>query len=180
VIRPAAGLVLLAAGLAACGLRRGDLATALRARGLMVPVAGVDPAGVPDTFEEARDGGRRRHLAHDIPAARGTPVVAADAGVVLAVRENHRGGRTVWTCDPDRRFVYYYAHLDRPRPDLRAGTRVARGELIGWVGTTGNADRAGPHLHFQVATYPASGRWWDGEPIDARPFFRDPGRAHDP
>ena len=171
-----AGLALVAASLAACALRgTGDLARTLRARGLMVPVAGVRPADVPDTFEQPRDGGRRRHEAHDIPAPRGTSVVAADDGAVLAVRENRLGGRTVWVADRDRRIVYYYAHLDRVRPDLRAGSVIVRGDLVGWVGSTGNAHTDTPHLHFQVATYPSSGRWWDGEPIDARPFFRDPG-----
>ena len=163
----------LALALAGCGRARvadEDVVAALRARRLVVPVVGVRPADVPDGFDELR-GGRRRHGAIDIPAPRGTPVVSADDGVVLAVRVSPRGGRTVYATDPDRRFVYYYAHLDRWQPSLRAGTALARGDPLGAVGATGNADRAGPHLHFQVMVYPPDGHWWRGRPIDPRPFF---------
>lgn len=167
---------LVAGSLAGCGLFRPDPLATLRARRLMVPVAGIEPAAVPDTFDAPRDGGRR-HAALDIPAPRGTPVVSADDGVVVAVRTNRRGGLTVYATDPDRVLVYYYAHLDRRRRDLRAGSVVARGDVLGWVGTSGNADRAEPHLHFQVMAYPADGRWWDGRPIDPRPYFASAGRA---
>jgi murein DD-endopeptidase MepM/ murein hydrolase activator NlpD len=173
-----AGAALAACLLAGCSLFRGrtDVAAALRARDLMVPVAGVRPADVPDTFDERRDGGARRHGALDIPAPRGTPVVSADDGVVLALRTSRLGGRTVYASDPDRRFVYYYAHLDR-RTDLRPGTAIARGDVLGTVGTTGNADRREPHLHFQVTIYPESGRWWDGLAVDPRPFLMRVGRV---
>jgi murein DD-endopeptidase MepM/ murein hydrolase activator NlpD len=144
---------------------------------LMVPVAGVDPGGVPDTFEDARDDGRRRHEALDIFAPRGTPVVSADAGVVLAVRESRHGGLTVYATDPDRRFVYYYAPLDRYRAGLRAGAMLARGDVLGAVGTSGNADRRAPHLHFQVTIVDDAGEWWNGRAIDPRPFFVRSGRA---
>jgi len=119
----------LAAGVVAgCALVRGpdDVDRALRARRLMVPMAGVEPDQVPDTFDERRDGGGRRHGALDIPAPRGTLVVSADDGTVLAVRSSRLGGRTLYAPDPDRRFVYYYAHLDRHRPGLRQGTALAR------------------------------------------------------
>lgn len=173
--RRAAAVACLAAALAGCAALRGrDDARALAARRLMVPVDGVRPEAVPDTFAERR--GTRRHAALDIAAPRGTAVVSADDGVVLAVRQNRRGGRVVYATDPGRRFVYYYAHLDAWRPGLRAGTPLVRGDALGTVGSTGNADRRWPHLHFQVSRYPASGRWWDGEPIDPRPFLASPGR----
>jgi murein DD-endopeptidase MepM/ murein hydrolase activator NlpD len=168
--------VAVATLLAGCSLFRRDDVAALRSRELMVPVAGVRPEDVPDTFDDSRSGGRR-HLALDILAPRGTPVVAADEGVVLALRENRRGGLTVYATDPERRFVYYYAHLDHYRAGLRRGDRIARGELLGYVGTTGNADRHEPHLHFQVMRFPDDGRWWDGTPIDARCCFARAGRA---
>jgi murein DD-endopeptidase MepM/ murein hydrolase activator NlpD len=176
--RRVAGAAVAAGLLAGCSLFRGrdDVAAALRTRELMVPVAGVRPADVPDTFDDPRDGGARRHEALDIPAPRGTPVVSADDGIVLALRTNQLGGRTVYAADPDRRFVYYYAHLDR-RTELPPGTSIARGDVLGTVGATGNADRREPHLHFQVMTYPETGRWWDGRPIDPRPFLARPGRA---
>ncbi len=170
----AATVLVVAAG---CVVRpRGD-ELALRARDLMVPVAGVDPADVPDTFDDARDGGRRRHEALDIPARRGTAVVSADDGVVVAVRMSRDGGRTVYASDPDRRFVYYYAHLERYRPGLRAGTTLARGDVLGAVGTSGNADHDFPHLHFQVTVVGDDGDWRHGRAIDPRPFLVRPGRA---
>ncbi|MGH7895943.1 MAG: M23 family metallopeptidase [Candidatus Binatia bacterium] len=150
---------------------------ALRARLLMVPVAGVRPDEVPDGFDASRASGLRRHQALDILAPRGTSVVAADDGVVLALRDNRRGGLTIYATDPDRRFVYYYAHLDRYGAGLRRGARITKGEVLGFVGTTGNADRAEPHLHFQVMIFPDDGRWWHGTPIDPRPYFARAGQA---
>jgi len=174
-----AGAAVAAVALAGCAILRGerDVGAALAARRLMVPVAGVRPSDVPDTFDAPRDGGTRRHGALDIPAPRGTPVVAADEGVVLAVRQNRLGGRVVYATDPDRRFVYYYAHLDRQRDGLRPGTRLARGDVIGAVGSTGNADRREPHLHFQVMVFPGDGAWWEGRPVDPRPYLAVPGVA---
>ena len=160
----------------ACGPWRGNVELALRARDLMVPVTGVRPDDVPDTFAAPRGGGRR-HAALDIPAPRGTPVVSTDDGQVLAVRHNRSGGLVVYATDPARRFVYYYAHLDRQRAGLQAGMPLVRGEVLGTVGTTGNADRAQPHLHFQVMLYPEDARWWDGTPIDPRPYLVRPGRV---
>jgi murein DD-endopeptidase MepM/ murein hydrolase activator NlpD len=170
-----AAAALLALAVAGCAGIRGDAARALAARRLMVPVAGMRPDEVPDTFAERR--GMRRHAALDIPAPRGTTVVSADDGLVIAVRQNRLGGRVVYTVDPDRRFIYYYAHLHTHRAGLGAGTTVARGDVLGTVGSTGNANGGAPHLHFQVMVFPSSGRWWDGEPIDARPFFASPGRV---
>lgn len=174
------GVVALAAVVVAgagCGLVGGreDVSAALRARRLMVPVAGIAPADVPDTFDQPRDGGTRRHGALDIRAPYGTPVLSADDGAVLAVRDNRLGGRTLYATDPDGRFVYYYAHLARRRPDLRAGSALARGDVLGQVGTSGNADERAPHLHFQVLVRPADGRWWDGVPVDPRPFLVEAG-----
>jgi murein DD-endopeptidase MepM/ murein hydrolase activator NlpD len=173
----ATGLVLgmTAAG---CALVRGrDDAIALRARDLMVPVAGVDPRDLPDTFDATRDGGSRRHEAIDIPAARGTAVVSADEGVVLALHESRRGGLAVYATDPDRRFVYYYAHLAWYRAGLREGTAVARGDVLGAVGTSGNADPGAPHLHFQLTVVGDDGEWRHGRAIDPRPFLVRPGRV---
>jgi len=165
----------------ACSLGRhpdADALAALRARDLMVPVAGVAPADVPDSYDEVRDGGVRQHHALDIPAPRGTPVVAADDGVVLALRQSPHGGLTVYTTDPDRRFVYYYAHLSGYRRGLRRGAEIARGDVLGYVGTTGNADHDWPHLHFQVMVYPADGHWWRGAPLDPRSALVRPGHVH--
>jgi murein DD-endopeptidase MepM/ murein hydrolase activator NlpD len=139
-------------------------------RGLLVPVAGVAVSQLSDTFDEGRDGGRV-HRALDILAPRGTPVLAADGGRVLRVRPNALGGNTVYTTDPEGRVVYYYAHLDAYQPGLTEGATVARGDVLGIVGTTGNAPKDTPHLHFQVMSMPADGKYWDGEAINPYPLF---------
>jgi murein DD-endopeptidase MepM/ murein hydrolase activator NlpD len=142
----------------------------------MVPVAGVTPSKITDTFNAPRDGGRRRHNALDILAPIGTPVLSADDGVVLALRSNRLGGRVIYAADPSRRFVYYYAHLSRYHPSLGPGQSLRRGEVIGYVGATGNADPRVPHLHFQVMAFPPDNRWWTGTPIDPLPYLASPGR----
>jgi murein DD-endopeptidase MepM/ murein hydrolase activator NlpD len=148
----------------------------LRGRDLMVPVAGVHPERIPDSFYDAR-GSSRRHNAVDILAPRGTPVLAADDGRVLKLRSNAAGGITVYAVDPSERFVYYYAHLDHYRDGLAEGESLAKGEVIGYVGTTGNAPPDTPHLHFQVMLMSADRRYWDGVPVDPKPFLALDGRA---
>ena len=148
----------------------------LRGRELMVPVAGVRPERVPDSFYDAR-GSSRLHHAVDILAPRGTPVLAADDGRVLRLRSNAAGGITVYAVDPTERFVYYYAHLDHYRDGLAEGAPLAKGDVIGYVGTTGNAPPDTPHLHFQVMLMGADrNRYWDGVPVDPKPFLALDGR----
>jgi len=142
----------------------------LRARGLAVPVLGVYPDQLRDSFNAARSGGRT-HRALDIMAPRGTPVLAADHGRVARVGANALGGLTVYLVDATGEFAYYYAHLDRYRAGLAEGMPLAKGEVIGYVGTTGNAPPDAPHLHFQVLRVRGGRRWWDGAPMDARPHF---------
>ena len=166
---------------AASGASRGVVATLgplsssetvnyILGRGLLVPVSGVIAAQLRDTFDEGRDGGRV-HRALDILAPRGTPVVAADDGRVLRVRQNALGGNTVYATDPAGRVVYYYAHLDAWRPGLAEGAAIARGDVLGTVGTTGNAPKDTPHLHFQVMRMPPDGKYWDGDAINPYPLF---------
>jgi murein DD-endopeptidase MepM/ murein hydrolase activator NlpD len=147
----------------------------LRGRDLMVPVAGVRPDRIPDSFYDAR-GSSRRHNAVDILAPRGTPVLAADDGRILKLRTNAAGGITVYAVDPSERFVYYYAHLDHYRDGLTEGATLAKGEVIGYVGTTGNAPPDTPHLHFQVMLMSADRKYWDGVPVDPKPFLALDGR----
>ncbi|HVE80378.1 MAG TPA: M23 family metallopeptidase [Gemmatimonadaceae bacterium] len=135
-----------------------------------MPVAGIDAERIPDTFDAPRAGGRR-HNATDIMARRGTPVVAADDGLVISMRRNRSGGITLYATDAESRFVYYYAHLSGYREGVREGTKLAKGDVIGYVGTSGNAPKDAPHLHFQLMRMPADGRYWAGTPIDARPFL---------
>lgn len=151
------------------GVSRGDYEY-LRRRGLLIPVANMPLSRIPDTYNDARDG-RRVHRAIDILAPKGTPVVSTDDGRVLKLRRGGSGGITVYAVDPDERFVYYYAHLDRYRQGLTEGQRLAKGDTIGYVGTSGNAPRDTPHLHFQVSRMPPNQHWWEGVPVDPRPLF---------
>ena len=146
----------------------------LRSRALLVPVAGVSVDRIPDSFDAPRGrDGSRRHEAVDIMAPRGTPVLSADDGRVLKLRKNNAGGTTIYATDPEERVIYYYAHLDRYHEPIREGMKLAKGDTIGFVGTTGNAPKNIPHLHFQVMRMPANGQWWGGKPIDPLPLLND-------
>jgi murein DD-endopeptidase MepM/ murein hydrolase activator NlpD len=151
----------------------GDLAY-LRGRRLLLPVANVRPADLPNTFDEARAGGARRHDALDIRVARGTPVLSADAGRITKLFTSDAGGLTIYASEPSGRFVYYYAHLDRYDPRVREGMPVSRGDTIGYVGTTGNAPPNTPHLHFAVMKLGDPKRWWDGAAINPYPLLANP------
>jgi murein DD-endopeptidase MepM/ murein hydrolase activator NlpD len=142
----------------------------LRRRALMIPVVNIPLWRIPDTFNDARDG-KRVHRAVDILAPKGTPVVSTDMGRVLKLRTGGAGGIAIYAVDPDDRFVYYYAHLDRYRKGLAEGQRLQKGDTIGYVGTSGNAPRDTPHLHFQVSRMPPNQHWWEGVPVDPRPLF---------
>ena len=155
---------------AAAAAPTSDDVARLRGRGLAVPVLGIYPDQLRDSFNERRSGARV-HRAVDIFAPRGTPVLAADDGRVARLSRNALGGLTVYAVDDAERFVYYYAHLDRYRAGLAPGMRLAKGDVIGYVGTTGNAPRDAPHLHFQVMRAGAARRWWEGVPLDPRPYF---------
>ena len=143
---------------------------------LMVPVAGVGPSALRDSFNDARSGGRR-HRALDIPARRGTPALATVDGSILSMRQNTLGGTTLYLVDAQRKFVYYYAHLDRYHDRISEGIEVKQGDVLGYVGTSGNAPRNFPHLHFQALRVDARRRdWWNGPPVDIRAHFQIAGR----
>jgi peptidoglycan LD-endopeptidase LytH len=139
----------------------------------MVPVAGFEPSRLQDTYSAAR--GKDIHAALDILAPRGTPVIATDDGRVFRLRRNEAGGITIYQLDADERFVYYYAHLQRYRDGLAEGMKVRQGDVLGYVGTTGNAPANTPHLHFQVMRYRGNGQYSGGEPLDPLPFLVRPG-----
>jgi peptidoglycan LD-endopeptidase LytH len=143
----------------------------LTERHLLIPVAGIGPERIEDSFAAGRDGGERQHNAVDILAPRNTPVVAADDGVILRMSSNALGGITIFAADVDRQFVYYYAHLDHYDQDMYVGRSLIKGDTIGYVGTTGNAPKDVPHLHFQIMRWPADGKYWIGEPVNPYPFL---------
>ncbi|MBA2707538.1 MAG: peptidoglycan DD-metalloendopeptidase family protein [Gemmatimonadaceae bacterium] len=144
---------------------------------LMVPVDGLSPSDLRDSFDQSRSGGRT-HRAIDILAPRGTPIVAAISGHVLRLRQNAAGGITVYLIDDSRRYVYYYAHLDHYADAITEGLAVRQGFVIGYVGTSGNAPPDTPHLHFQAMRIANGQRdWWNGTPVDVRPFMTKRGTA---
>ena len=138
--------------------------------GIVVPVSGVPVTSLRDMYDEAR--GTRVHEAIDIPAPRGTPVVAATAGRVLKLHESKAGGLMVYAADASDHFILLYGHLDSYAPGLAAGTVLAAGQQIGTVGTTGNAPPQTPHLHFAVLRGRPSQAWWRGTATNPYPLFR--------
>ncbi len=139
--------------------------------GIVIPVAGIKPEQLADTWGDSRGGGSRRHNAIDIMAPRGTPVVAAAPGVVEKLFDSRNGGRTVYVRSNDGGTVFYYAHLDSYREGLREGQRVGTGDVIGTVGSTGSASEAGPHLHFEVKRMSAGERWHQGQEVNPYPLL---------
>lgn len=144
----------------------------LRSRGIIVPIPGLTPDRLRDSFNQWRSNGTRRHHAIDMLAPRGTPILAADSGTVLKMNRSTLGGIAIYTSDPHRRFVYYYAHLDAYHPSITEGMTIARGDTLGFVGSTGNAPPNSPHLHFAIFRTDDVDRWYAGIPINPREVFR--------
>jgi len=138
---------------------------------LMIPVEGTTADSLIDTFTQARGGGSRPHDAIDIMAPSGTPVRAVDDGKIAKLFLSKAGGITAYQFDPTEKFAYYYAHLERYADGLAEGQAVKRGDLIGYVGYTGNANPAGPHLHFAIVVLGPEKRWWEGTPINPYPVL---------
>jgi murein DD-endopeptidase MepM/ murein hydrolase activator NlpD len=140
--------------------------------GLAIPVAGVKREQLLDTFSQARAGGGRRHDAIDIMAPAGTPVAAAAPGTVEKLFfSSGGGGITAYVRSEDKRWIYYYAHLQSYAPGLAEGQRVKRGQVIGRVGSTGNANPAGPHLHFAINRMQPGEKWYDGTATNPYPLL---------
>jgi murein DD-endopeptidase MepM/ murein hydrolase activator NlpD len=142
----------------------------LTRRDLMIPVEGVTSNALEDTFNDARSIGRR-HDAIDIMAPRGTEVHAVDDGTVAKLFTSKAGGLTIYQFDPAETFSYYYAHLDRYATGLREHQSVTRGQLLGYVGSSGNASADAPHLHFAIARLGTDRAWWKGDPINPYPLL---------
>ena len=141
--------------------------------GLAIPIAGVKAKQLTDTFTQARAGGARVHDAIDIMADEGTPVIAATDGTVEKLfYSDGGGGNTIYIRSPDQRWTYYYAHLQGYAPGLEEGERVRRGQRIGFVGSTGNADPAAPHLHFAIMRTSPGANWWESStPVNPYPVL---------
>lgn len=143
----------------------------LTQRGLLIPVAGVNPQDLRDSFDELR-GGNRRHGAIDILAPRGTPVMAVDDGLVKKLFTSVPGGLTIYEFDRETIYCYYYAHLDHYASGLKEGMWVKRGDLLGYVGTTGDAPANTPHLHFEIEKLGPEKHYWQGASIDPFPILK--------
>lgn len=137
---------------------------------LGIPVRGVKPTDLHDTFNDTRAIGRR-HDAIDIMAPRGTEVLAADDGTIEKLFTSKAGGLTIYQFDPTQTFSYYYAHLDRYATGLAEHQPVRRGQRLGYVGSTGNASEDAPHLHFAIARLDTDRSWWKGDPINPYPLL---------
>jgi murein DD-endopeptidase MepM/ murein hydrolase activator NlpD len=137
---------------------------------LMVPVEGMLLSSIKDNFDQPR-GSERHHEALDIMAPKGTKVLAAADGKVVKLFTSKPGGLTVYQFDPTEKYAYYYAHLDHYADGLKEGADIKRGDLIGYVGATGNADPNAPHLHFAVFELTPEKQWWKGTPVDPFPLL---------
>jgi murein DD-endopeptidase MepM/ murein hydrolase activator NlpD len=135
-----------------------------------LPIAGLKLSDLHDTFNETR-GDSRRHGAQDILAPRGTPVHAVVEGNVVKLFTSEKGGLTVYQFDNAREYCYYYAHLDRYAEGLREGMLLRPGDVLGYVGSTGNADPRTPHLHFEILRLGPDKQWWKGTPVNPYPLL---------
>jgi murein DD-endopeptidase MepM/ murein hydrolase activator NlpD len=136
---------------------------------LLAPVRGVEVRAIRDSYHERR--GVRRHEALDIMAPHGTAVLAADDGRIGKLSRSLAGGISIHQVDREGRFVYYYAHLAGYADGLSEGMEVRRGDVIGFVGSTGNASAKAPHLHFAVFRMAPGKRWWKGPPLNPHPLL---------
>jgi peptidoglycan LD-endopeptidase LytH len=164
---PSPGIDTAAAGGPSYPAVSGSDIDVLRTHAPVIPVAGVKPQDLIDSFDQLR--GTHRHNALDIMAPRGTAVLSADAGRVLKLHNSVAGGLTVYVADPTEHYILMYGHLDRYRPGLAEGTSVKKGEILGYVGSTGNANPAAPHLHLTITRSDNMKEWWKGTPIN--PFL---------
>lgn len=154
------------------GAPRGAAAPA----GLLVPVQGVAASALSDTYDDPR-GTDRVHEALDIMAPAGTPVLATADGRIEKLFDSANGGLTIYQFDPTGTWCYYYAHLQRYAPGLEEGDTVRRGEVIGYVGSTGNANAAAPHLHFGIYLLGEEKQWSRGTPVNPYPLLSPGSRA---
>ena len=142
---------------------------------LIIPVAGVRPDQLLDTYSDARSEGRT-HDAIDIPAAAETPVLAAADGKIIKLFQSERGGTTIYQLSANQEMIFYYAHLSHYAEGLAEGNLVKQGEVIAYVGDTGNAGAGNYHLHFSIALVTDPKRYWEGANINPYPLLQNRAR----
>ena len=146
---------------------------AMSSGGLLMPIDGVDVETLKGGFAERR--GDRPHEAIDILAPRNTPILAVDNGTIAKLFESKAGGLTLYQFDPAGRLAYYYAHLETYAAGIHEGQAVSQGDVLGYVGTSGNAPPNTPHLHFAVFELDDTHRWWKGKAVDPYLVFKSRG-----
>ncbi len=149
-----------------------DALVALRHHHLKLPLDGARVEAMEGQFDDPRGGGTRGHEAVDLLAPRNTPIHAVEDGVIAKLFESKAGGTTIYQFDPSGRFCYYYAHLERYAPGLQEKQHVDAGDTIGFVGTSGNAPKNTPHLHFAIFELTSERHWWQGRAIDPYLVFK--------
>ena len=158
--------------------RIGEIPPDLVAKKLTIPVPGVAASALVPDFYDAR--GERGHEALDIMAPRDTPVIAVEDGAIAKLFTSKLGGLTIYEFDPSQTYAYYYAHLDHYAEGLVEGAKITRGQVIGYVGSTGDASPDAPHLHFAISRLGPEKQWWKGEALDPYPAFARPGAYPQP
>jgi murein DD-endopeptidase MepM/ murein hydrolase activator NlpD len=141
----------------------------LMSRDLTLPLSGLKRSMIVDTFAEGR--GSKRHEAIDIMAPRNSPVHAVEDGTIRKLFLSKAGGNTIYEFDPEGIYCFYYAHLDHYASGLHEGMTVKKGDIIGYVGSTGNAAADAPHLHFAIIRLAADKKWWEGTAINPYPIL---------
>jgi murein DD-endopeptidase MepM/ murein hydrolase activator NlpD len=136
----------------------------------------VSSNDLQDTFFAARSGGRV-HRAIDIIVPRGTPVLAATDGEIVRIGRNRLGGKIIYQMSDDKKMVYYYAHLDRYAAGLKVGDYAQQGDVIGYVGNTGNAGPGNYHLHFSISVVTDPKKLWRGKTVNPYTVLRRAGKA---
>jgi len=138
--------------------------------GLIIPVAGVRADQLVDTYTASRSEGRT-HDAIDIMAPAETPVLAAADGQITKLWQSEQGGTTIYQLSADQKMIFYYAHLAHYADGLTEGKQVRQGEVIAYVGDTGNAGPGNYHLHFSIALVSDPKRYWEGTNINPYPLL---------
>ncbi|HSK72363.1 MAG TPA: M23 family metallopeptidase [Pyrinomonadaceae bacterium] len=149
-----------------------DILTPENTGKLMIPVVGVKREQLQDTYTQARSE-ERVHNAIDIPAPLGTPVVAVSDGEIAKFFDSEKGGITIYQYSPDRRYVYYYAHLQKRAENIKEGEFVKQGTVVGYVGDTGNAGAGNYHLHFDISILSDPTRYFEGTSINPYPLLKN-------
>jgi murein DD-endopeptidase MepM/ murein hydrolase activator NlpD len=142
----------------------------LRAKQLGLPLAGFDIASIKDSFNQTRGG--IKHGAADMVAPRNTPVLAVEDGTIVKLFLSKAGGITIYQSDPTGKYVYYYAHLEKYAENLHDGDKVKKGQVVAYVGTSGNAPPDSPHLHFAIGVGDALKHWWQAVDLDPYEIFK--------